>query len=138
MTKDEAKPQAAPGAIKVEAASTVQGPAATTISVEVDESKLGPDGKSGGDAQRAVAVVSQTRNGQQEWKEEELIHSGHRLTEDSRVLKTFTATVSGSTDDHAPGVAVKVQTPSGAVWANGENTPPSARDADKAPKKSKP
>ncbi|OJH41535.1 hypothetical protein [Cystobacter ferrugineus] len=131
MSKKESKPLVAPEAIRVEAAGTVQGRAATTISVEVDEARLGQDGNDNR-ADRAVAMVPRIQEGQQTWTEEELMHSGRRVTEDARVLKTFNATVSGPVDVHESGVAVKVETPRGTVWANEQNTPLASRDADKA------
>ncbi|MDC0713507.1 hypothetical protein POL68_33895 [Stigmatella sp. ncwal1] len=138
MSKYESKQQVAPGAIRVETAATVQGPAATTIFVEVEEAKLGQIGDGANSAERAVAMVPRTLAGKQQWQEEELRHSGGRLTEDERVLKTFNATISGPVDAHDSGVAVKVETPAGTVWANEKNKPLATRDADKElPAKSK-
>jgi hypothetical protein len=142
MSKQEAKPQAVPGAIRVETATTVQGRAATTISVEVEESRFGHQGEGANDARRAVALVPRTREGKdgkegkQEWTEQELIQSGRRVTEDERVVKTFNATISGPDDISADGVSVRVETPGGTVWAN-DQKPMAARDADKAPAKAK-
>ncbi|ADO71666.1 hypothetical protein [Stigmatella aurantiaca] len=132
MSKYESKPQVAPEAIRVETAATVQGPAATTISVEVEESKLGQSGADANRAERAIAMVPSTHDGKQEWREEELRHSGGRVTHDERVLKTFNATVPGPVDAHDSGVSVKVETPSGTVWANDKSKPLATRDADKA------
>ena len=139
MSKQETKkPQAAPDAIRVETATTVQGRAATTISVEVDEARLGQQGTDANRADRAVAVVSSTRNGKQETQEEVLQHSGQRVTEDDRVVKTFNKTLAEPIDAQAGGVAVKVETPKGAVWANDKNAPMPVHDADKeAPTKPK-
>ncbi|SEL61709.1 hypothetical protein SAMN05444354_107115 [Stigmatella aurantiaca] len=132
MSKQETQPQIAPSAIRVETASTVQGRAATTISVEVDEPRLGQQEASNNRADRAIAMVPRTHEGKQEWREEELIHSGRRITEDDRVVKTFNATVSGPVTAHEAGVSVKVETPAGTVWANEQNAPLATREADKA------
>ena len=130
MSKTKSQPHVTSKAIHVETAATVQGPAATSISVEVDEEKLGQDVADGGQAQRAVAMIPRTNGGKQEWNEEELRHSGRRVTDDERVVKTFNATVQGPVDVKASGVAVKVETPGGAIWANAQDTRPT-RDANK-------
>jgi len=132
MSSHEGKPKVAPAAIHVETAKTVQGRAATTISVEVEEAKLGQDGADANNAQRAVAVLSHTQDGRKEWTEEELRHSGSRVTEDARVLKTFNATVQGSSEASDSGISVKVETPAGAVWSSDKNAPQPTREADKA------
>ena len=133
MSNPDSKPQVvAPSAIHVETATTVQGRAATTISVEVDETELGRVEEGAHDVQRAVAMVPRTHDGQQEWTEEELIHSGRRVTEDERVVKTFNATVSGPVDVQTAGVAVRVETPAKTVWASEQNRTLASRDADKA------
>ena len=138
MSKQETRPQAAPDAIRVETATTVQGRAATTISVEVDEARLGQHGTDANRADRAVAVVSSMRDGKQETTEEELQHSGQRTTADDRVLKTFNKTLSAPLDTQGGGIEVKVETPRGSVWANDKNAPMPAHDADKeAPTKPK-
>jgi hypothetical protein len=131
MSKRDTQPKIAPSAIRVETASTVQGRAATTISVEVDEPQLGQPEAEANRADRAIAMVPRTHDGKQEWKEEELIHSGRRITKDDRVVKTFNATVSGPVSAHEAGVAVKVETPAGTVWANEENARLATREADK-------
>jgi len=130
MSKTKSQPHVTSKAIHVETAATVQGPAATSISVEVDETKLGQDVTDGGHAKRAVALISRTNEGKQEWNEEELRHSGRRVTDDDRVLKTFNATVQGPIDAHESGVSVKVETPGGIVWSNDQDTRPT-RDANK-------
>lgn len=132
MSKPDAKSQVAPGAIRVETASTIQGRAATTISVEVEEAKLGRE-EGANRADRAIAMVPRTDGEEQEWTEQELMDSGRRVTEDERVVKTFNATVSGPIDAHTSGVAVKVETPAGTVWADPQHQPQASRDADKAP-----
>jgi hypothetical protein len=131
MSKRETKPKVASEAIHVETATTIQGRAATTISVEVDETKLGRKGDESHRAERAVAMVPRTHEGQQEWTEEELHHSGRRVTDDDRVLKTFNATVSGPVDVRESGVAVRVETSAGTLWASEEDEPLATRDADK-------
>jgi hypothetical protein len=130
MSKTKSQPHVTSKAIHVETAATVKGPAATSISVEVDEEKLGRDVADGAQAHRAVAVIPRTNDGKQEWNEEELRLSGRRVTEDERVVKTFNATVQGRIDAKEPGVAVKVETPGGAVWSNNQDTHPT-RDANK-------
>ncbi|ATB38526.1 hypothetical protein CYFUS_003961 [Cystobacter fuscus] len=130
MSKTRSQPHVTSKAIHVETAATVQGPAATSISVEVDEEKLGRDVADGGQADRAVALIPRTHGGKQEWNEEELRHAGRRITDDDRVVKTFNATVRGPIDAKQSGVSVKVETPGGAVWANDQDSRP-IRDADK-------
>ncbi|WNG16581.1 hypothetical protein [Cystobacter fuscus] len=130
MSKTKSQSHVTSKAIHVETAATVQGPAATSISVEVDEERLGRDIADGGQADRAVAMIPRTNGGKQEWDEEELRHSGRRVTDDARVVKTFNATVRGPIDAKESGVPVKVETPAGAVWSNEQGTR-STRDADK-------
>ncbi|MFY0575729.1 hypothetical protein ACN28S_16445 [Cystobacter fuscus] len=130
MSKTKSQPHITSKAIHVETATTVQGPAATSISVEVDEAKLGRDVADGGQVDRAVALIPRTTAGKQEWSEEELRHSGRRVTDDERVVKTFNATVRGPIDAGQSGVPVKVETPAGAVWSNDQDTHPT-RDANK-------
>ncbi|EPX59278.1 hypothetical protein D187_003182 [Cystobacter fuscus DSM 2262] len=98
--------------------------------MEVDEEKLGRDIADGGRVDRAVAMIPRTTAGRQEWNEEELRHSGRRVTDDERVVKTFNATVRGPIDARQSGVSVKVETPGGAVWSNDQDTH-LTRDADK-------
>lgn len=130
MSKTKSQSHVTSKAIHVETATTVQGPAATSISVEVDEEKLGQDVTDGGQVDRAVAMIPRTTAGKQEWNEEELRHSGRRITEDARVVKTFNATVRGPIDARQSGVPVKVETPGGAVWSNDQDMH-STRDANK-------
>ncbi|WP_434387844.1 hypothetical protein [Melittangium boletus] len=107
----------------------MRGPAATTISVEVEEARLGQSGDGANDARRAVAVIPGQRDGQSE-TEQELMESGRHMTEDERVVKTFNATVPGSVEVRAS-PRVKVETPAGTVWAADADNPRAAREADK-------
>jgi hypothetical protein len=129
MSKREDTSKVAPGAIHVEAVRTVQGPAATTISVEVEEARLGQSGDGANDARRAVAMLPSRHEGQED-TEQVLMESGRRMTEDERVVKTFNATVPGAVDVRES--RVKVETPAGTVWAHDADSPRAARDADKS------
>lgn len=129
MSKREDKSKVAPGAIHVETVRTVQGRAATTISVEVEEARLGQSGEGANDARRAVALLPNQREGQED-TEQVLMESGRHMTEDERVVKTFNATVPGSVDVRES--RVKVETPAGTVWAADSDTPRAVRDADKS------
>lgn len=128
MSKREDPAKVAPGAIHVETVRTVRGPAATTISVEVEEAKLGQTGDGANDARRAVAVLPGSR--EEDDTEQVLMESGRHMTEDERVVKTFNATVPGSVDVRAS-PRVKVETPAGTVWAADADNPRAAREADK-------
>ena len=130
MATQDPKATVAPEAIHVEAATTVSGPAATTISVEVDTERLDDAVKGDGTAERAFAMVPRTRAGKAEWTEEELHSGGTHVNAGERTVETFSATVQGPNEIEERGVSVGVQTADETVWATEKNDKVGSRSAD--------
>jgi len=121
-------------AIRVETATSVSGPCATTISVEVDSALLKNVVKGSSEILRVFAVVPEVIDGKPQWREEELQAGGSHFNAQDRRMETFSAVVRGPTDVDEKGIGVGLQTASETVWASAADVKLPSHAADEEAK----